>query len=357
MKKFNPLNVSSKFAICGLPLRLDTYSQCQHDCTYCFSNHRQIGKKPKNKQPNIQWLKNKLRKVYDDKNINKENFLETLLNDRITLHGGTMNDCFQPIEKTQQNTEKIVELLNIYEQHILFSTKTDKTYDVPLTPELHSFQLSISNLKNFMEEKVPRIDKRIQFYNQLKDKGYKVGIRIQPYIPKITDVEQILNVFCDADHYTIESLKLNPHTKEANNEILHEANLKRDDYKQQGLLTLKPEIRHQQYQNIIPLFEENGYSWSIADNDMHWMGNNLCCCGDKLINKQTFFHNTRMLKLYGNEYSLQCISDNIKGYENCKCSTLFTSDRREGCKTVKEFYNKRFDRKTSPFSPKYQYYV
>ena len=46
-------------------------------------------------------------------------------------------------------------------------------------------------------------------------------------------------------------------------------------------------------------------------------------------------------------------------YENkdCECSTLFTSDRREGCKTVEEFYNKRFDRKTSPFSPKYQYHV
>lgn len=25
MKTFNPLNVSSKFAICGLPIRVDTY--------------------------------------------------------------------------------------------------------------------------------------------------------------------------------------------------------------------------------------------------------------------------------------------------------------------------------------------
>ena len=356
MKKFNPLNVSSKFAICGLPIRLDTYSQCQYNCTYCFSNNRQIGKKPY-KEPNIQWLKNKLKKVYDDKNINKENFLEMLLNDRITLHGGTMNDCFQPIEKTAQNTKRIVEILNSYGQHILFSTKSDNTYDVPLTPDLHSFQLSVSNTKGLMEQRVPHINNRIKFYNQLKDKGYKVGIRIQPYLPNITDVEEITRLFKEAEHYTIESLKLNPHTIEKNKEILEKVGLSRDDYKQQGLLTLKPQIRLKFYEPIVSFLEEQGYSWSIADNDLHYMSNNLCCCGDKLINKQTLFHNTRMLKLYGHKYTLTHISDKIKHYKDCKCSTLFTSDRREGCKTVQEFYNKRFDRKTSPFSPKYQYYV
>lgn len=39
----------------------------------------------------------------------------------------------------------------------------------------------------------------------------------------------------------------------------------------------------------------------------------------------------------------------------CKCNHLFTSNRQGDCKTVKEFYEKRFDRKTSPFSPKFQY--
>jgi sulfatase maturation enzyme AslB (radical SAM superfamily) len=42
IKKFNPLNVSSKFAICGLPIRVDTYKTCSFNCKYCFSNHRKI---------------------------------------------------------------------------------------------------------------------------------------------------------------------------------------------------------------------------------------------------------------------------------------------------------------------------
>lgn len=40
---------------------------------------------------------------------------------------------------------------------------------------------------------------------------------------------------------------------------------------------------------------------------------------------------------------------------NCKCNQLFTSNRQEWCTTVKEFFDKRFDRKSSPFSPKFQY--
>ena len=47
-KKFTPLNVSSKFAICGLPLRVDTYKTCSFNCKYCFSNNRKIMEFEKN---------------------------------------------------------------------------------------------------------------------------------------------------------------------------------------------------------------------------------------------------------------------------------------------------------------------
>ena len=41
-KTFNPLSVSSKFAICGLPIRVDTYKTCSFGCVYCFANNRKI---------------------------------------------------------------------------------------------------------------------------------------------------------------------------------------------------------------------------------------------------------------------------------------------------------------------------
>ena len=62
-----------------------------------------------------------------------------------------------------------------------------------------------------------------------------------------------------------------------------------------------------------------------------------------------------MLKKYGNNYTIEQLNNELGDCANCKCNHLFTSNRQEGCKTVKEFYEKRFERKTSPFSPKFQY--
>ena len=42
LKKFNGLNVSSKFAVCGLPIRVDTYKTCTFGCKYCFAENRKI---------------------------------------------------------------------------------------------------------------------------------------------------------------------------------------------------------------------------------------------------------------------------------------------------------------------------
>lgn len=42
IKKFNGLNVSSKFAICGLPIRIDSYKTCSFGCKYCFAENRKI---------------------------------------------------------------------------------------------------------------------------------------------------------------------------------------------------------------------------------------------------------------------------------------------------------------------------
>ena len=49
------------------------------------------------------------------------------------------------------------------------------------------------------------------------------------------------------------------------------------------------------------------------------------------------------------------MKENLGEFSGCKACQLFTSNRMEGCKTVEDFYEKRFDRKTSPFSPNFQF--
>lgn len=75
LKKFTPLSVSSKFAICGIPLRVDTYKTCSFGCKYCFSNCRVIMEFEKQLQvANLQWLEKKLDKVYNKGLYNSEMF-------------------------------------------------------------------------------------------------------------------------------------------------------------------------------------------------------------------------------------------------------------------------------------------
>lgn len=356
-KKFTPLNVSSKFAICGVPLRVDTYKTCSFACAYCFANCRKVMEFEKTLSiANIPWLEKKMDKIYNKNIYNSESFLDMLMLERITWHCGGMSDPFQPIENKLNITKQLIDITNKYDTSILFSTKSDTVYNSNIRPDLHTFQLSVTNVNNRkdLEPNVPDINKRIEFYRNLKSDGFKVGIRIQPFIPGVTTTE-IIDVFNDADYFTIEGLKLVPQNKEHKEYLLNLLKIDRCNFTQMGLLNLKPEFRMNMYKDFINKLNDNNIPFSIADNDLHYISSGKCCCGDPLIKKSTNFNNTAMIKKYGLDYTLENIKDNLCPYGGCKACQLFTSNRTEGCKTVEEFYDKRFDRKSSPFSPKFQY--
>ena len=357
LKTFTPLNVSSKFAICGLPIRMDTYKTCSFGCKYCFSNNRKIMEFEKTLQvANLKWLEKKLNKVYSKKDIKCGDFLERLLDQRITFHCGGMSDPFQPIEKELHITKQAIDLTNKYNCSILFSTKTDILYDCNVIPTLHSFQFSVTNLDNRrdIEPNVQNINKRYELYKNLKKDGFKVGIRVQPFIPNVTTTD-IVDMFNDADYFTIEGLKLVPQNKEQKEYLINLLKLNKNDFTQMGLLNLKPEIRLNMYKDFIKKLKIFNIPYSIADNDLHYITDSKCCCGEPLVKKSTDWNTTAMLYKYGDEYNLDDLRNECGDCLYCKCNQLFTSNRQEGCVTVEDFYNKRFERKTSPFSKEFLY--
>lgn len=357
--RFDPLNVSSKFAICGLPIRVDTYKNCGFGCRYCFSNSRVVCEFGKDLQvANLGLLEKRLEKVYGRQEVDPGNFLETLMAEGITWHCGGMSDPFQPAEAEYQITRQMVDLCNRYDVDILFSTKTDNVYGANIRPDLHTFQLSVTNTadRQDIEPGVPTIDSRYRFYRDLKASGFRVGIRIQPFIPGITTMD-IVEMFPDADQFTLEGIKLVPQNAEHKEYLLETLGLKREDFKQMGLLNLKPEIRLALYRPFVEYFDTHGIPYSIADNDLRYIGNNFCCCGDRLIKKSTSYNSTAMIMRYGPEYAKEQLDAELfeSNCRDCKCNHLFTSNRQEGCTSVQDFYDKRFYRKSSPFSPGFQY--
>jgi hypothetical protein len=183
--------------------------------------------------------------------------------------------------------------------------------------------------------------------------GFKVGIRIQPFIPKISSAE-IVDIFRSADYFTIEGLKLVPQNKEQKAYLLKMLNLNRGDFTQMGLLNLKPNIRLRLYEKTINKLEQYGIKYSIADNDLHQMTKSRCCCGENLIRNCTNFSDTAMYfdKIERNNKN---IDERLGEYKQCNANHLFTSNRQDGCKTVSDFFNMRIDRDTSPFSDRLKY--
>lgn len=307
---------------------------------------------------NVKSVEKKLNSIFNEGIVKIDNFLDVLISNGYTWHCGGMSDPFQPIEKELGITKQLIEITNKYGIHILFSTKADTVYDCDINSELHTFQLSVTNAydRKDIEPNVANINKRYEFYRRLKDGGFKVGIRIQPFIPGITTTN-IIDMFKDADNFTIEGLKLVPQNKKHKDYLLELTGLKSSDFTQMGLLNLKPEIRIKLYKPFIEKLEKYDLNYSIADNDMHQYGTNKCCCGDALIHKSTDFNNTSMICKYGIDYAKEQLDEELFncGVRDCKCNHLFTSNRQEGCVSVQDFYDKRFYRKSSPFSPKFLY--
>ena len=282
--------------------------------------------------------------------------LDRLISEQITWHCGGNSDPFQPAESFYGVTKNLIDITTPYHVSILFSTKSDTIYDANIRPDLHTFQLSFSNAfdNKALEPNVPNFEKRYQLYKDLKKDGFRVGIRLQPFIPGITTLD-LVKMFADADNFSLEGIKMVPQNADHRENVLRLTGLHGNDFKQMGLLNLLPEIREKMYEPFIAYFEEHNIPFSIADNDMHHIGTNRCCCGDRLITKSTDFNSTAMCKAYGKNYTKQQLDCELNscGISGCKCNQVFTSNRLEGCTTVQEFYDKRFARKTSPFSPKF----
>lgn len=380
VEKFDPIEISSKLPICGLPLKIDTYNKCTFGCNYCFSkmkyNPDKINDekyKKKLKIGNINFVKNRLHRIFQKNEFNEYDFKDMFIKNGITWHCGGLSDPFSDYEEKYHITKELINISKNYHIHILFSTKTDNLRDCNLNPELHTFQLSITNVNescNF-ESNVPNIKSRIRFFHELKEKGFKVGIRIQPFIPNISN-SKIVDCFKDADYFTIEGLKIPVTPFECKKYLLDYFSLNEGMFFNAGLLNLNSGYKLKLYEDAISKLEKYNIPYSIADNELHYLSSGFCCCGDPLINKSTSFNNTALLKKYGRNYTLKDIEKELKGYEKCKINhplrMLFHGKRKKKLirfeigknsreKTfLLDLFRMNFGNKKSLYSPKYQYY-
>lgn len=285
----NPIGLTQQFRHCGNPFRIDTYRGCDFGCKYCFANNRGGNIKFIPQVADIEKIKKIFSKALDD-DAPSNNITIELLRHRVPLHLGGMSDPFQTREWTHKVTYELLKLSNKYNYPILISTKQSvlpTEYWEILNPELHAFQISLFSdnidLIRQFETNTPTPQQRIEFIKQLHNKGFWVGVRLQPLVEIDSAISMVKSVNGYIDYLTVEHLKISNDNRKKAELLFKISPYKIEDYKCTGRnYELKREVK---LKNIQAIKEVCECPVGCGDNDLHEESDSNCCCGIDTINK------------------------------------------------------------------------
>lgn len=288
MDKF--FSLTNQFKYCGNAFRIDTYEGCDFGCKYCFANNRAgaYGKQKKSSEIDYDYMKRFFNKAFESERKYKDITVE-LLQHKVPLHLGGMADPFQQREWKYKRTYQLLELSNKYKYPIMISTKVDKLpqeYWNILNPQIHAFQISLMGLnEDFIgryEKNTPSPRERINFIKELHNKGFWVGLRIQPLIHLNEAEELIKEVEGYVNYITIEHLKI-PTDNNDIKELFKDIKSQYPFYKPKKSRNYEMTTEYK-LNNINHIKSITQVPIGCADNDLHEYSDSRCCCGVDTIN-------------------------------------------------------------------------
>ena len=288
MDKF--FSITNQFKYCGNSFRIDTYEGCDFGCKYCFANNRKgaYGKSKKSCAIEYDYMKRFFDKAFESERQYKDITVEVLQH-KVPLHLGGMSDPFQKREFKDKMTYELLKLSNKYTYPIMISTKCSylpKEYWDILDPKIHAFQISLMGYdEDFIrkyETNTPTAKERIEFIKELHNKGFWVGLRIQPLI----HLDQALKLVSEVNDYvnyiTVEHLKIPTDNNEVK-EVLSDIKAMYPFYKPKKSRSYEMTTEFK-LNNINKIKEISKAPVGCGDNDLHKYSQSRCCCGIDTIN-------------------------------------------------------------------------
>lgn len=257
------IDCGSQFFLCDLPIRLDTYSWCSHWCNYCFTqrkisinNIKKIG--TLNEVKSFCEWKRWLFTVWADWNI--------------PLHRGWMSDPFQPLEKKEWISLKILEYLVEKQYPFVVSTKWKLILEEPYKSLLKKancvLQISlVSKTFDKIETWAPTFQERCNIIKEMKW-CKRIIVRCQPYLPTIFDeILENIKLYSEIWVYGI-ILEWYKHItkKEWFEKLAWDFVIRKDILKYQFTL-----LKNQCH--------KYGLKFYCGENRLREMSDDLCCCG------------------------------------------------------------------------------
>lgn len=170
------------------------YQGCEHGCIYCYARNSH------------QYWDYGSGLDFEKKIIIKENapllFRKFIMQknwDFSPIHLSGNTDCYQPIERKEKLTRKILEIALTHRQPISIITKNNLILrDIDILEKMAKLQLvkvtiSITSLeehtRQLLEPRTVTVIQRLRTIQELKNKGIPVGVNIAPIIPGLTEHE------------------------------------------------------------------------------------------------------------------------------------------------------------------------
>jgi DNA repair photolyase len=183
------LALSSQFYYCALPLRLDSYSQCEFNCLYCFANARG-GRRTHKPMSSIDVAAfgRRLQRVQLE---GPASAIDEFLLFRQPIHLGGMSDPFSPSETDAKTTLALLELLADHAYPTVISTKSDLFATAPYLRVLERgnfiLQVSVSSADDALSKEIepgtPGPTNIFRGLRELSSVGVPAMCRLQPLIP------------------------------------------------------------------------------------------------------------------------------------------------------------------------------
>lgn len=295
------IGIKSIFYFCSLPLRVDTYKGCSHNCVYCFSqvlNNRKENFFSKIIPADIDHFTGLMSSVFIKKDGRYSSAIRSCLQRRVPIHLGCLSDPFQPIEKNLKVTKAFLEVLEKYNYPCVISTKSDiicsSEYLSIIKKIPSSVQFSFSTLNDDLalrlEPNASSPSSRLESLKEIASQGIQTVFRLQPFLFPFEQIDENLFITLSKSgvkHIVLEHLRIPTNSKLSVRDKLSKI-LGKDiieEYKKLGIkysrvnYELDSPIKLPNIEKAIKLAHKYKMSFGSGDNDFHHFSDNLCCCG------------------------------------------------------------------------------
>lgn len=291
----SPLNITSQFSHCSLPLRLDAYRGCSFACNYCFARARG-GNSPSQRivAAKPSYLTNTFREIDRGR---AETTIRQFLTRRVPIHFGGMSDPFQPRERRDSVSLSFMRELQGRNYPTVISTKSAMVSESPYSNLLASgwFVVVQFSLTSTEDARAAQLEPHatppsiiLKSMERLAKIGVRVSARWQPYIETLAEKPELyVRRVADAGafHLSLEHLKVPLEDKgwASTRSGLSMPALKRH-YQERGAWRDGREyvLPSAQKRSIIlkvrSLAHHHRMTFGAADNDFQFLSDGEACC-------------------------------------------------------------------------------